>query len=50
MFVRKTGYAKLRGKAAEIMGLGPPLLACWTHFMTKKTKSTRWFGCAWLNL
>ncbi len=33
MFVRKTGYAKLRGKAAEVMGLGPALLACWKNFM-----------------
>ena len=33
MFQRKKGYAKLRGKAAEVMGLGPALLACWKAFM-----------------
>ena len=30
MFVRKKGYPKLRGKAAEIRHFGPALLALWT--------------------
>ena len=33
MFMRKKGYPKLRGKAAEIKCLGPALLALWTGFM-----------------
>lgn len=35
MFRRKTGYAKLRGKASEVMGLGPALLALWVKYMTQ---------------
>lgn len=33
MFVRKSGYVKLRGKAAEVKDLGPALLALWTSKM-----------------
>ena len=33
MFVRKSGYTKLRGKAGEIKDLGPALLALWTAKM-----------------
>ena len=38
MFKRKAGYAKLRGKAAELMGLGPALLALWEFNMDKRNK------------
>ena len=33
MFVRKSGFPKLRGKAAEIKGFGPSLLALWESKM-----------------
>ena len=33
MFVRKSGFPKLRGKAAEIKGFGPALLALWESQM-----------------
>ena len=33
MFCRKSGFPKLRGKAAEIKGIGPALLALWEKHM-----------------
>lgn len=35
MFVNETSYHQLRGRAAEIKGLGKPLLKVWEHYMNK---------------
>ena len=39
MFVRKSGYAKLRGKAAEISDFGKPLLALWKSKMSAASQT-----------
>ncbi len=41
MFKKKAGYAKMRGKAVEIMGLGPALLKVWTKYMNKTLQEHR---------
>ena len=41
MFVRKQGAHKLRGKAAELKGLGPALLSAWLHFAPQDDNTYR---------
>ena len=41
MFKKKKGYAKMRGKAVEILGLGPALLKVWAKYMNKELEEHR---------